>query len=138
MEFFLAVCHELGIAKVLTTAYHPQTNGKVERFNRTTVNALSGYVAENQRYWDEFTPALTFGCNCRIHASLDLAPFELNLSRPPPPLSEENPEKGQKRRPKTRSYVSCNESRSSNRSPKSDWLRPRPDTSRDMTAECER
>jgi transposase InsO family protein len=41
-KFFLAVCHDLGISKVFTTAYHPQTNGKVERFNRTILNALRG------------------------------------------------------------------------------------------------
>jgi Integrase zinc binding domain len=27
-KFFLAVCRELGISKVFTTAYHPQTNGR--------------------------------------------------------------------------------------------------------------
>ena len=39
-KFFLAVCRELGIAKIFTTAYHPQTNGQVERFNRTIINSL--------------------------------------------------------------------------------------------------
>jgi transposase InsO family protein len=93
-KFFLAVCRELGIAKVFTTAYHPQTNGQVERFNRTVVNALRGYVSHRQGDWDEFTAALTFGYNCRIHSSLGLAPFELVLSRPPPPLSVEIPDAG--------------------------------------------
>ena len=93
-KFFLDVCRELGIAKGYTTAYHPQTNGQVERFNRTIVNGLNGCVAENQRSWDEFTSALTFGYNCRVHASLSLAPFELVLSRPPPPLSVETSSRG--------------------------------------------
>jgi Chromo (CHRromatin Organisation MOdifier) domain/Integrase core domain len=91
-KFFLAVCVELGIDKVFTTAYHPQTNGQVERFNRTIVNALRGYVSNHQSDWDEFTAALTYGYNTRIHSSLGLAPFELVLSRPPPPLSMETPE----------------------------------------------
>jgi transposase InsO family protein len=93
-KFFLAVCRELGIDKVFTTAYHPQTNGQVERFNRTIVNSLRGYVAERQEDWDEYTAAITFGYNCRIHSSLGLAPFELVLSRPPPPLSVEYPDPG--------------------------------------------
>jgi transposase InsO family protein len=93
-KFFLAVCVELGIDKVFTTAYHPQTNGQVERFNRTIVNALRGYVSNHQSDWDEFTAALTYGYNTRIHSSLGLAPFELVLSRPPPPLSMETPEPG--------------------------------------------
>jgi RNase H-like domain found in reverse transcriptase/Reverse transcriptase (RNA-dependent DNA polymerase)/Integrase zinc binding domain/Integrase core domain/Chromo (CHRromatin Organisation MOdifier) domain/Retroviral aspartyl protease len=103
-KFFLAVCRELGIAKVFTTAYHPQTNGQVERYNRTIVNALRGYVSERQNDWDEYTSALTFGYNCRIHASLGLAPFELVLSRPPPPLSIEIPEKGTHDTPETAKF----------------------------------
>jgi transposase InsO family protein len=36
-KFFQAACAELGIKKVFTTAYNPQTNGQVERYNRTLV-----------------------------------------------------------------------------------------------------
>jgi transposase InsO family protein len=60
-KFFLPVCRELGSEKVFTTAYHPQTNGQVERFNRTIVNSLRGYVSSRQSDWDKFTGALTFG-----------------------------------------------------------------------------
>jgi hypothetical protein len=93
-KFFPAACRKLGIDKVFTTAYHPQTNGQVERFNRTIINSLRGYVAERQSDWDEYTSAITFGYNCRVHSSLGLTPFELVLSRPPPPLSMECPEPG--------------------------------------------
>jgi transposase InsO family protein len=51
-KFFLAVCQEFGIAKIFTTAYHPQTNGQVERFNRTIINSLRGYVERRQEDWD--------------------------------------------------------------------------------------
>jgi hypothetical protein len=93
-KFFIAVCRELGVAKVFTMAYHPQKNGQVERYNRTIINALRGFVCDRQNDWDEFTSSLTFGYNCRIHSSLGRAPFELVFSRPPPPLSVETPEKG--------------------------------------------
>jgi transposase InsO family protein len=89
-KFFLAVCRELGIAKIFTTVYHPQTNGQVERFNRTIINSLRGYVERRQGDCDEYTAATTFGYNCRVHSSLHLAPFELILSRPPPNLSVES------------------------------------------------
>jgi transposase InsO family protein len=88
-KFFLAVCRELGIAKVFTTAYYPQTNGQVERFNRTILDALRNYVRERQGSWDEYTTALTFSYNCRIHSSLGLTPFELVLTRPPVSISVE-------------------------------------------------
>jgi Chromo (CHRromatin Organisation MOdifier) domain/Integrase core domain/Integrase zinc binding domain len=100
-KFFLAVCRELGIAKVFTTAYHPQTNGQVERFNRTIVNSIRGYVSGRQSDWDEFTSALTFGYNCRIHSSLGFTPFDLVLSQPPPSLSVESPDPDQLESPTT-------------------------------------
>jgi hypothetical protein len=86
-KVFLSVCRELGIAKIFTTAYLLQNNGQVERFNRTIINSLRGYVERRQTDWDEYTSAISFGYNCRFHSSLNLAPFELILSRPPPTLS---------------------------------------------------
>jgi transposase InsO family protein len=86
-KFFIEVCRELGIAKVFTTAYSPQANGQVERFNRTILNTLRTYVAKSQTDWDYYPAAITFGYNSRVHASLAFAPFELFLSRPPPSLS---------------------------------------------------
>jgi transposase InsO family protein len=38
-KFFLAVCRELGMEKVFSSAYHPQRNGQVEWFNRTILSA---------------------------------------------------------------------------------------------------
>jgi hypothetical protein len=85
-KFFQTVCSELGIRKIFKTAYHPQTNGKVERYNRTILASLRGYVSKRQDDWDDFTQAVTFAYNCRVHSSLDMPPFELALTRPPPTL----------------------------------------------------
>jgi hypothetical protein len=87
--------------KVFSSAYHPQTNGQVEIFNRTILNSLRGYVSERQDYWDEYTSALTFAYNCRIHTYLRLDPFELVLSRPPATLAVESPESGSDNPPST-------------------------------------
>ena len=38
---------------VNTTAYHPQTDGLVEKFNGTLVQSISMYVRGNQEDWDE-------------------------------------------------------------------------------------
>jgi transposase InsO family protein len=88
-KVFQAVCAELGIQKVFTTVYHPQTNGQVERYNRTILASLRGYVAKRQDDWDDYTSAVTFEHNCRVHSSLGMPPFELALTRPPPTLSLE-------------------------------------------------
>jgi hypothetical protein len=86
-KVFQAVCSELGIRKIFTTAYHPQTNGQVERYNRTILASLLGYVSKRQDDWDDFTSAITFAYNCRVHSSLGMPPFELALTRPPPTLA---------------------------------------------------
>jgi len=39
-NFFIAVMKMLGIETVRTTAYHPQSNGQVERYNRTMATQL--------------------------------------------------------------------------------------------------
>ena len=89
-KFFLAVCAILGIQKLFTTAYHPRANGQVERYNRTLLNSLRNFVAENQKNWDDFSSAVTFGYNCQVHRSIGIAPMELVVSRPPVALSLEN------------------------------------------------
>ena len=89
-RLFVDTCRVLGIKNVFTTTYHPQTNGQVERFNRTILSALRHYVAEHPRDWDLFSDALTYAYNTQAHASTMLAPFELVLSRPPPAISIES------------------------------------------------
>ena len=72
-----------------TTTYHPQTNGQTERFNRTIKAMIRSYLADHPGDWDLYTGALTFAYNCQPHSSTALAPFELVLSRKPPPLALE-------------------------------------------------
>lgn len=49
----------LGMDKTQTTPYHPQTDGQVERFNRTLAAILTAVVAPDQSDWDEHLPFLT-------------------------------------------------------------------------------
>ncbi|CDF40057.1 unnamed protein product [Chondrus crispus] len=86
-RFFLAVCKILSIESGFTTAYHPQTNGQVERFNRTLVSTLRHYLADNQRDWDQYTDALTYGYYCTANRMIGMRPFDLVLSGTPSPLS---------------------------------------------------
>jgi transposase InsO family protein len=60
VKFFQDACAELGIKKVFTTSYHPQTNEQVERYNRTLVEALLAYVSRRQDDWDEYTSAVKY------------------------------------------------------------------------------
>jgi transposase InsO family protein len=66
-KFLQAVCAEIGIKQLFTTAYHPQANGQVERYNRTLIGTLRGYVSKRQDDWDDFTSAITSAYNSWVH-----------------------------------------------------------------------
>ena len=51
-SLFRELCSLLNIQKTRTTAYHPESDGFVERFSRTLENMLSMYVEDNQTDWD--------------------------------------------------------------------------------------
>jgi transposase InsO family protein len=82
-KFFQACCQILGVKQTFTTAYHPQTNGQVERHNRTILSQLRKYIGDHQDDWDLFNGALTYAYNTQVHSSTGHAPFQLILSRPP-------------------------------------------------------
>jgi len=50
----------LGLKKVNTTAYHPQTDGLVERFNRTLTDMLAKKVSRSGKDWDIQLPYVLF------------------------------------------------------------------------------
>ena len=45
--------------KTRTTPYHPQSDGLVERFNRTLEDMLSKVVDENHKNWDDYLSKVT-------------------------------------------------------------------------------
>ena len=77
------MCNILGINRTRTTAYHPQGNGKVERFNRTLKTMLSKVVAENQADWDTHLPILLMAYRTAIHGSTGFTPFHILFGRSP-------------------------------------------------------
>jgi transposase InsO family protein len=86
-KFFLDICVEFAIKKIFTTAYHPQTNVQVARYNRTILVSIRAYVSKRQDEWEDYTAAVTYAYNCRVHSSLGMHPFSLTFTRPPPNLS---------------------------------------------------
>ena len=83
-KFFHSTCLVLGITNLYTSAYHPQTNGQVERYTRTIASMLRSYVGEHQDDWDVYVGPLTYAYNSHVHRTTRTTPVELVLSRPPP------------------------------------------------------
>ncbi|UYV72148.1 K02A2.6-like, partial [Cordylochernes scorpioides] len=61
----------------MTTAYHPQTNGLTERFNKTLGDMLSIYVDVEQKSCDGVLPFVTFVYNTARKETTGFSPFFL-------------------------------------------------------------
>lgn len=66
---------------LVTTAYHPQCNGPMERFNHTFAEILSMYVDSSHDDWDESVDYVTFGYNTGHQESTGFSPFYLLYGR---------------------------------------------------------
>jgi len=83
-KFMQKVCKILGIRQAFTAAYHPQTNGQAERFNRTLLAALRTFCGEHPKQWGQFLQAIVYGYNSTYHRAIKMSPLQLILTIPPP------------------------------------------------------
>ena len=67
----------LHIQPIHTSPYHPQTDGFVERFNRTLKAMLNKLVGDEGKDWDQLLPYLLFAYREVPQASTGFSPFEL-------------------------------------------------------------
>ncbi|CAN8067066.1 unnamed protein product [Agarophyton chilense] len=86
-KFFSHNCDTLGIKHATTTAYHPQTNGQAESFNCTLLDRLAHYFSEHQLDWDDYVAPVVYVYNTQVQASTGTTPFDLTLTRAPPPIA---------------------------------------------------
>ena len=76
-HLMLDVCKKLGIHKLNTTAYHPQCDGMVERFNRTLKTALRKHAATYGCQWDKYLSGVLFAYRNIPHDSTGEKPSYL-------------------------------------------------------------
>ena len=59
------LCLLCGAHKTRTPPYHPESDGLVERFNRTLLMMLVMFAGENRDDWDDLLPAVMMPyCKC--------------------------------------------------------------------------
>jgi len=73
-----------GIKRQYAMAYHPQTNGQVEWFNRTLKAMIAKFVNGRQDNWDIYLPAFLYAYRTSPHKSMGHTPYEAMLGRAPP------------------------------------------------------
>ena len=73
----------IGYNHILSTVYHPQSNGMVERFNATFVPQLAKLQDRENNNWDEYLQSVVFAYNTGLHAATQYSPFQLQFGREP-------------------------------------------------------
>ena len=71
-----------GIQKSRTTAYHPQGDGMVERFNRSLLQLLRCYT-QQENDWEQYLPLVLYAYCTAPHSATGISPFELMFGRTP-------------------------------------------------------
>lgn len=71
------MCKLLNIDKLQTTAYHPASNGIVERSHQTIMSTLSQFVDSDQKNWDVWLPYAMLAYRATPHSTTRYSPYYL-------------------------------------------------------------
>ncbi|XP_011860867.1 PREDICTED: uncharacterized protein LOC105558005 [Vollenhovia emeryi] len=64
------------IQQFRTTAYHPQSNGSIERSHHVLMEYLKTQI-DNERNWDNYLSLAMFSYNTSVHEGTKFSPYEL-------------------------------------------------------------
>ena len=76
-----SLCSLLGCTKTRTAPYHPESDGMIERFNRTCLMMLSMFVNDRRDNWHELLPIVMHAYRISIHESTGYSPFRLMMGK---------------------------------------------------------
>ena len=74
---FQQVVFQLSAKQIKSSAYHPESQGALERFHSTLKNMIRTYCLDNEKDWDEGISLLLFAVRESVQESLGFSPFEL-------------------------------------------------------------
>jgi len=80
-EVFRNTCKIPKIKKIPSIAFHPQSQGSIERSHCVLAEYLRHYVNKDQTNWDEWVPFATYVYNTTVLAATGFTPFELLFRR---------------------------------------------------------
>ena len=75
------VLYQLGIKQYKSSAYHPESQGAIERFHQMLKNLMRAYCFEFKLDWDQGIHLLLYTVREAVQESLGVSPFELVYGR---------------------------------------------------------
>ena len=80
-ELIKEICKILDIKKTRTSPYHPQSDGMIEKYNRTLLSMLSTALEKNHSNWDLQLPLLILAYRTSVQETTGATPFSLMFGR---------------------------------------------------------
>ncbi len=76
-RLFNQILSQLHIQHVVSSAYHPESQGALERFHQTLKTMLKTYCTESEKEWDDGLLLLLFDLRETVQESLGFSPTVL-------------------------------------------------------------
>ena len=84
-QFAIGLIRELNeileIKSKLSTAFHPQTDGQMERVNQELEQYLRMFINHRQEQWPEWLGTTEFAYNNKMYLSMQMTPFKANYGQ---------------------------------------------------------
>ena len=77
------IIEKMRIAHIKTSPYHPQSNGKTERFHRYMNDSLAKYSHKEPNDWDKYIPAMLMAYRTITNETTEKSPFLIIHGRDP-------------------------------------------------------
>ena len=67
----------MGVKLLMSTAFHPQTDGTTERANRSIGHILQTIIQDSQKNWEDKCPMVELTLNSNVSVTMGQAPFKV-------------------------------------------------------------
>ncbi|MCO5579307.1 hypothetical protein L7F22_033162 [Adiantum nelumboides] len=75
LNFWTSLFQAIGTELRFSIAYHPQTDGQIERVNQVIEDIFRAYCSREPKRWIQFLPLVEYAYNASYHQSIGMTPF---------------------------------------------------------------